>query len=116
MGEVQTPNNLWTSFVNLPTAVSSKSELLYRGITSTSTHVTAHAMNGGDDLGSGSNGGLDSSAAAAAPATSATSIENPFASPSAGMGDAVASGQFACNLLQTFMKEVSMHLKCKCFG
>ena len=93
--------------MNGPTAVSSKRELLYRGITSTSTHVTAHAMNGGDDLGSGSNGGLDSSAAAAAtPATAATSIENPFASPSAGMGDAVASGQFACNSMQRSFVQV----------
>ena len=82
--------------MNWSPAVSSKRELLYRGITSTSTHVTAHAMNGGDDL--GSNGGLDSSAAATAAAASATSIENPFASPSAGMGDAVASGQCDANI------------------
>ena len=59
---------------------------MYRGITSTSEHVTAVAMNG-DDVGNGDNGGLDSSSAIA---TSATSIENPFASPSAGIGDAVA--------------------------
>ena len=66
---------------------------MYRGITSTSTHVTAVAMNGGDDVGNGG-GGLDSSATAAtAAAPSATSIENPFASPSAGIGDAVASGE-----------------------
>ena len=91
--------------MNGTTAVSSKRELLYRGITSTSEHVTAHAMNGGDDLGS-SNGGLDSSAAAAAPAASTTSIENPFASPSAGMGDAVASGQFACNSMQRSFVQV----------
>ena len=62
---------------------------MYRGITSTSEHVTAVAMNG-DDVGNGDNGGLDSSSAIA---TSATSIENPFASPSAGIGDAVASGE-----------------------
>ena len=74
----------WSSI----TVVTNKREFLYRGITSTSEHVTAAIMNG-DDLGNG--GGLDSSSSVTA---SATSIENPFASPSAGIGDAAGASAF----------------------